>query len=71
MGGSCSRSMSARGCARTPRPARIGCSATSTAAAKGQAQLIPGWPYSFVAALETGRTSWTALLDAVRLRPRR
>jgi hypothetical protein len=33
------------------------------------AQLIPGWPYSFVAALETGRTSWTALLDAVRLGP--
>jgi hypothetical protein len=37
--------------------------------AKGNAQLIPGWPYSFVAALETGRTSWTAVLDAVRLGP--
>ena len=36
---------------------------------KGNAQLIPGWPYSFVAALETGRTSWTAVLDAVRLGP--
>ncbi len=36
---------------------------------KGQAQLIPGWPYSFVAALEPGRTSWTAMLDAIRLRP--
>jgi len=36
---------------------------------KGQAQIIPGWPYSFVAALEPGRTSWTALLDAVRLGP--
>jgi hypothetical protein len=36
---------------------------------KGQAQLIPGWPYSFVAALETGRTSWTQVLDAVRLGP--
>jgi hypothetical protein len=36
---------------------------------KGQAQLIPGWPYSFVAALEPGRTSWTALLDAARLGP--
>ena len=34
---------------------------------KGQAQLVPGWPYSFVAALETGRTSWTAVLDAQRL----
>ncbi|MFF5239851.1 DDE superfamily endonuclease [Streptomyces sp. ScaeMP-e48] len=32
-------------------------------------QLIPGWPYSFVAALETGRTSWCQLLDAVRLGP--
>ena len=31
--------------------------------------MIPGWPYSIVAALETGRTSWTALLDAVRLPP--
>jgi hypothetical protein len=37
--------------------------------AKGNAQLIPGWPYSFVAALETGPTSWTAVLDAVRLGP--
>jgi hypothetical protein len=37
--------------------------------ARNQSQLIPGWPYSFVAALETGRTSWTALLDAVRLGP--
>ena len=36
---------------------------------KGQAQMIPGWPYSFVAALETGRTSWTAILDAQRLGP--
>lgn len=31
--------------------------------------MIPGWPYSIVAALETGRTSWTALLDALRLEP--
>jgi hypothetical protein len=36
---------------------------------KGAAQMIPGWPCSFVAALEPGRTSWTALLDMVRLRP--
>jgi hypothetical protein len=36
---------------------------------KGQAQLIPGWPYSFVAALEPGATSWTALLDVVRVGP--
>jgi hypothetical protein len=36
---------------------------------KSAAQLIPGWPYSFVAALESGRSSWTAMLDAVRLEP--
>jgi len=36
---------------------------------RGQAQMIPGWPYSFVAALEPGQTSWVALLDAVRLGP--
>lgn len=32
-------------------------------------RMIPGWPYSFIAALETGRSSWTVLLDAVRLPP--
>ena len=37
--------------------------------AKSAAQFIPGWPYSFVAALEPGRTSWTAMLDVVRLSP--
>ena len=37
--------------------------------AKNSAQMIPGWPYSFVAALEPGRTSWTLPLDAVRLGP--
>jgi hypothetical protein len=36
---------------------------------KGNAQMIPGWPYSVVAALGPGRTSWTAVLDAVRLGP--
>jgi hypothetical protein len=36
---------------------------------KGQAQMIPGWPYSVIAALEPGRTSWTAVLDAVRPGP--
>lgn len=36
---------------------------------KSASQFIPGWPYSFVAALETGRTSWTQVLDAVRLGP--
>ncbi|MEV0611732.1 transposase [Nonomuraea sp. NPDC050404] len=37
--------------------------------AKSASQFIPGWPYSFVAAPEMGRTSWTAPLDTVRLRP--
>ena len=36
---------------------------------KGNAQMIPGWPYSVIAALEPGRTSWTLPLDAVRLGP--
>jgi hypothetical protein len=36
---------------------------------KGQAQMIPGWPYSFIAALEPGRSSWTALLDVMRVGP--
>lgn len=36
---------------------------------KDEHRMIPGWPYSIVAALGTGRTSWTALLDAVRLPP--
>ncbi|MEV4648317.1 transposase [Saccharopolyspora sp. NPDC049357] len=35
----------------------------------GQAQMIPGWPYSFVAAVEPGRTSWTAVLDVTRVQP--
>lgn len=32
-------------------------------------QMISGWPYSFVAALETRRSSWCRLLDAIRLGP--
>ena len=36
---------------------------------RGNAQMIPGWPYSVIAALEPGRTSWTLPLDAVRLGP--
>lgn len=31
--------------------------------------MVPGWPYSFVAALKSGSTSWRALLDARRLEP--
>jgi hypothetical protein len=32
-------------------------------------QMTAGWPYSFVAALGPGRSSWTALLDAQRIGP--
>src|SRR3954447_19382289 len=46
-------------------PERLFCH--NYARGKGQAQMIPGWPYSFVAGLENRRTSWTALLDAQRL----
>lgn len=48
-------------------PERLFCH--TYARGKGQAQMIPGWPYSFVVALEPGRTSWTAILDAQRLGP--
>jgi hypothetical protein len=48
-------------------PERLFCHACGRG--KGQAQMIPGWPYSVIAALEPGRTSWTAVLDAVRLGP--
>ncbi|OBB30225.1 MULTISPECIES: transposase [Nocardia] len=30
----------------------------------GEHQMVPGWPYSLIVALETGRSSWTAPLDA-------
>jgi hypothetical protein len=33
------------------------------------AWIAPGWPYSFVAALSPGRSSWSLLLDAVRVGP--
>jgi hypothetical protein len=31
--------------------------------------MVPGRPYSVVAALEPGRSSWTVVLDTVRLEP--
>ncbi|MDQ0938689.1 hypothetical protein QFZ67_000394 [Streptomyces sp. V1I1] len=36
---------------------------------EGKHQMVAGWPYSIVAAVETGRTSRTAVLDAIRLEP--
>jgi hypothetical protein len=35
----------------------------------GVRKTIPGWPFSFAAGLEWGASSWTALLDAVRIGP--
>lgn len=37
--------------------------------ARTASRFIPGWPYSFVSVLEMGATSWTQILDAVRLGP--
>lgn len=37
--------------------------------AEGAHEMVPGWAYSIVAALSGGPTSWTAPLDAYRLRP--
>jgi hypothetical protein len=48
-------------------PDRLSC--RTYARGKGNAQMIPGWPYSWVAALEPGRTSWVLPLDVVRLGP--
>jgi DDE superfamily endonuclease len=36
---------------------------------KNAAASVPGWPYSLVAVLGPGRSSWTLPLDAVRLGP--
>jgi hypothetical protein len=35
----------------------------------GVRQTIPGWPYQVAAALGGGRTSWTGVLDVIRLGP--
>lgn len=37
--------------------------------AKSASQFIPGWPYSCVAVLEPGPTSWTSVVDVLRLGP--
>jgi DDE superfamily endonuclease len=47
------------------------CHCWSPCRCDGTRQTIPGWPYQVVAALERGRSSWTAPLDAVRLSPAR
>jgi hypothetical protein len=58
-----------RGCAQTPRPVPSGLFCHLWGRGRESDQLIPGWPYQLVAALKSGPTSWTAILDAVRLTP--
>ncbi|GAA1885389.1 hypothetical protein GCM10009715_34490 [Paeniglutamicibacter psychrophenolicus] len=48
-------------------PERLFCH--TYARGSGAKQMIPGWPYSFIAAVEPGRTSWTRILDVRRLGP--
>ncbi len=48
-------------------PARILCHTYGRG--KDQHIPVPGWPYSIICALEPGRSSWTAPLDALRLAP--
>lgn len=48
-------------------PERLLCHVSGRGTSTGQ--IIPGWPYSFIAAVEPGRTSWTRILDVRRLGP--
>jgi hypothetical protein len=50
-------------------PERLFCHVYGRGRGRQADQRIPGWPYQVVVALESGPTSWTAALDAVRLGP--
>ncbi len=50
-------------------PERMFCHVYGRGRGRSADQRIPGWPYQVVVALESGPTSWTAILDAVRLGP--
>jgi len=50
-------------------PDRLFCHVYGRGRGRDADQRIPGWPYQVVAALESGPTSWTTVLDAVRLGP--
>jgi hypothetical protein len=50
-------------------PDRLFCHVYGRGRGRDADQRIPGWPYQLVVALESGPTSWTAVLDAVRLGP--
>lgn len=61
--------MCRRGFVRTRRAQRSGCSATSTAVRRRRRSSFRAGPTPSLAVLEPGATSWTAILDAVRLGP--
>src|SRR4051794_40572980 len=50
-------------------PDRLFCHVYGRGRGREADQQIPGWPYQLVVALESGPTSWTAVLDVVRLGP--
>lgn len=56
-----------------PRPDAVTspglCHCYTSCRCDGSRKTIPGWPFSFAAGLEWGASSWTALLDAVRIGP--
>ncbi|MET7427360.1 NF041680 family putative transposase [Dactylosporangium sp. NPDC005555] len=56
-----------------PRPDAVTsaglCHCYTSCRCDGARKTIPGWPFSFAAGLEWGASSWTALLDAVRIGP--
>ncbi len=56
-----------------PRPdaetSQARCHCYTSCRCDGVRKTIPGWPFSFAAGLEWGASSWTALLDAVRIGP--
>jgi hypothetical protein len=56
-----------------PRPdaetSQARCHCYTSCRCDGVRKTIPGWPFSFAAGLEWGASSWTTLLDAVRIGP--
>ena len=56
-----------------PRPDAVTspglCHCYTSCRCDGTRKTIPGWPFSVAAGLEWGASSWTALLDAVRIDP--
>ena len=50
-------------------PERLFCHVYGRGRGRDADQRVPGWPHQVVAAVESGPTCWTAILDAVRLDP--